>query len=191
MLPRFRLMIKYLMYKCLTKMGLIERCLQLIQMQYLESPHFSSLLYLYGKYIIQNPQLHSGNLSAGISALEEVLRISCQARKAKACFWLSTAYLENGQLTLAGLYQAQYLSSIRQVTRSGTVNYKPIYERVDVSVQQQVIEQVSKSPKPSREKKDPVMLSPQEELEGQGLEQAFIPDTDLVIACMRVQNQRE
>jgi len=37
--------------------------------QYTESPHFSSLLYLYGKFVIKFPQLHTVNLAAGMSAL--------------------------------------------------------------------------------------------------------------------------
>jgi len=33
---------------------------------------------------------------AGMSALQEVVRTSCQVRKAKAQFWLAQAYHETG-----------------------------------------------------------------------------------------------
>lgn len=119
-----------------------EKALLILQMNYTQLPLYNSILYQYGKNIIKNPRLHAVNLAGGISALEEVVRTSCQVRKAKAYYWLSIAYLENSQLTNAGLYQNLYLSSIVQVTRCGTVKYKPIIDRVDVSVQTQVLDKI-------------------------------------------------
>jgi hypothetical protein len=113
-------------------------------MQYIEAPYYSQLLYQYGRCIVKYPQLHTVHLPAGISALQEVRRNSCQVRRAKAAFWLATAYQENGDKTNAGLYQGCYLSEIRQVTKSGCVSFKPITDRVDVSVQIQVIQAVQK-----------------------------------------------
>lgn len=56
-------------------------------------------------------------------------------RRAKAAYWLAVAYLENGEKTNAGLCQSQYLAEILQVTKSGSVIFKPINDIVDVSVQ--------------------------------------------------------
>ncbi len=59
-------------------------------MQYTESPHFTSLLYAYGKCIVQNSSLHT-MLAAGVGALQEVQRISCNYRFAKASYYLAQA----------------------------------------------------------------------------------------------------
>lgn len=61
-------------------------------MQYAHTPHYSSLLYTFGKIIVKTPSLHSVYIAAGISALQEVKRISCQVRSAKASYWLQIAY---------------------------------------------------------------------------------------------------
>jgi hypothetical protein len=48
-----------------------ELALSHLQMLYTDAPHFSSLLYAYGKTIIRSEQLRH-LLPAGISALQEV-----------------------------------------------------------------------------------------------------------------------
>jgi len=46
-------------------------------MNYTQLPLYNSILYQYGKNIINNTKLHAVKLAAGISALEEVVRTSC------------------------------------------------------------------------------------------------------------------
>lgn len=47
--------------------GQVNRALVILQIQYTESPHYSCILYAYGKYIIK--EKITDLLSAGISAL--------------------------------------------------------------------------------------------------------------------------
>ena len=90
-----------------------------------------------------------------------------------------------------------YLDSILQVTSCGSTKYKPITDRVDVSVQKQVLEKIaylkleqnniSSSVSPTKHHDD-IHKSPISPLKHQSLEQTCIPDTDLLIACMRITN---
>lgn len=54
-----------------------EKALLVLQMNYTQLPLYNSILYQYGKNIINNTKLHAVKLAAGISALEEVVRTSC------------------------------------------------------------------------------------------------------------------
>jgi hypothetical protein len=61
-------MVTLLLCKCYYKTGNHAKLLITLQNQLLESPHFSSLLYVYGKYIIQSFKL-ADYLQSAISAL--------------------------------------------------------------------------------------------------------------------------
>ena len=66
---RDRLTLNLMLSKALHKANQTEKALLNLQLLYTESPHFNSLLFLYGKYAVQNKAIHSSHLVPGMSAL--------------------------------------------------------------------------------------------------------------------------
>lgn len=86
-----------------------------------------------------------------------------------------------------------------QVTRCGTVKYKPIIDRVDVSVQTQVLDKIKAlkleknnlSQADNTPKTESYFKSPIAPLDGQTQLISSIPDLNLIIACRRISSQRD
>jgi hypothetical protein len=68
----FRLLITIVFAKSLRKAGENMRALTQLQLEYSKAPHFTSLLYLYGKFAITSG-LHEF-MGSAIGALDECLR---------------------------------------------------------------------------------------------------------------------
>lgn len=72
------------------KAGKIQKALFVLQEQYVQTPHYISLLYLYGKYIINSKTKEM--YSTAIGALSEVVRHGVNKRQLNAIFYIGRAY---------------------------------------------------------------------------------------------------
>lgn len=105
--------------KSLQKSGQYIRCFELLQREFAENPRQSSLMYMYGKYVVkamaievtkqmqqmiagsvatkkgkkkQDFRIDQGYLGSGIGALEECLRSCFDERHAKVHYYIGFAY---------------------------------------------------------------------------------------------------
>ncbi len=90
---RFRVLIVLITAKALFKAGMFVRCFELLQRQFMLTPTFTVLLFVFGKYVIKAIQqeikslrktgtkVDSGFLGAGIGALEECTRTCVSERQ--------------------------------------------------------------------------------------------------------------
>ena len=118
----FRILSLLLSVKSLQKSGQYIRCFELLQREFAEHPRQTSLMYIYGKYVVKamasevNRQMQQmmagkvsstnkkrnqkardfridqGYLGSGIGALEECLRSCFDDRHAKVQFYIGFAY---------------------------------------------------------------------------------------------------
>lgn len=68
-----RLLITCIYAKSLFKNGDCVKSLTLLQLEYSKAPHYTSLLYLYGKYSVSS-ESHKEFYGSAIGALDECLR---------------------------------------------------------------------------------------------------------------------
>jgi len=84
--------------KAFFRTGQYIRCFELLQQQFIEQPSYTSLLFIYGKYVVKtvasairtvrqskgratgNEKVDSGYLGSGIGALEECTRTCFKER---------------------------------------------------------------------------------------------------------------
>lgn len=91
--------------KALFKAGKFVRCFELLQNQFMLTPSFTVLLFVFGKYVIKamhqeiitfrktGSSIDSGFLGAGIGALEECTRTCMSERQDIIQYWIGKAYL--------------------------------------------------------------------------------------------------
>jgi hypothetical protein len=71
-------MITLIYSKSLFKQGDFIKAFTILQLEYSKAPHYTSLLYLYGKYAVLSKQMEF--YGSAIGALEETLR-SCLTQR--------------------------------------------------------------------------------------------------------------
>ena len=81
----FRLLSVTLYAKCLLKAGQTMKALFVLQEQFVQTPHYIGLLYLYAKYIIKAKVKEL--LSTAIGALCEVIKHGVGKRRHNAFFY--------------------------------------------------------------------------------------------------------
>lgn len=102
--------------KCLLKAGQAQKALHVLQEQYVQTPHYIVLIYLFAKYVVKARLRELYPTSLG--ALSEVVIHGVHKRRSNAKFYMGVINEYNGLMEQASLHFQAYLegSSGKQVT---------------------------------------------------------------------------
>lgn len=161
-----------------------------LQMQFVHSPHYSCLLYYFGKY-----NLNTSFGTCAIGALQETMRVSVHLRKIKCAYHMHQA-LQKSNVTLSDFYGLLYNSEIKQVVSCGPVKYKPVktgFVAVQTQINQAIQSQKYIDAQETSTEESSTFLSPLK-----CVKSFQVPDTttlppgaDLVIACSKIPDKRD
>ena len=96
------------------KAGKTQKALFILQEAYVQTPHYISLLYLFGKYIIKAKVKEM--YSTAIGALSEVAKRSVFKRRLNSMFYIGMAYEFRSQTEHAYLNFKVFLNGGYQVS---------------------------------------------------------------------------
>lgn len=151
------------------------RCFELLQHEYIAFPHFASLLYAYGKYVIkaveatkampqpsplqasmvgQFMQSSARNyLGSAIGALEECQRCMVNERQGKLCYYLGKAFSEMKRpLKVQEFWGSLTKEQLDAYNPDKKKEVKTLLSRLrEVKRVVQTVEKHARNPKPSKE----------------------------------------
>jgi hypothetical protein len=92
----------------LFKAGDYLKSFTLLQLEYSKAPHYTSLLYLYGKYSVAS-EGHLEFYGSAIGALDECLRQCLPHRHQNIKYYIGLAYQKMNRKLRAYMYYQEYL----------------------------------------------------------------------------------